>query len=1315
MSVQGTQTEFDISEFETEVTAEDRDRVIEAIAESISRLRDQIEDDILESMLRADPGTYQLRSDFTQDQLDPEPLTKNRVIEPLLETLGYDDYGYEAGDFSSERGEQADYAVSLRDIDTVDSTRLLIEAEPTNKPLENRGHGVDQVKSWLSQREFESDFGFATDGLRWIFIRYDPDTYTHSYIEEIDLSSVFLSLFENEATERQPPKEVLSTDQLELITRLLRTFAYENFTSIIDDAQEVIKRKQEEITDEFYDDYINVVFGVTDEDDERRARSLIGDGVIAPDDAAGDDVRLFAVDLMNRLIFIKFLEDKRIVRPDLLDTIVETYEDGVYPQTLYETFLDPLFYDVFNQKPPRDPQIESIEIYGDIPYLNGGLFRPELNGNPDIDERDFDVRDTVLTSIIELLEQYRFSADGGPADIDPSVLGNVFEKTINYLTTDPGDQNKELGAYYTPSEITRFSAEQTVRPALHERFQEYLIEERDWPEAEAKRSDTVLELIRDLPASSSLITGLLQDVVDQFYVVDPACGSGHYLTSVLEEIVSVRAALYAQMDSYPNRFRLKKATVQNNIYGVDIVGPAVEIGKLRCWLSIIAELSEEDIENFDTSELALPNIGFNLRQGNSLIGFTTFPESTDDGGYTLEAFSEDSVRSRYQDVIEQINLYEEAGKQGFSEKAEEHRRKANELLDKYRPELDTLVFDEFQDLNISIDSETIRDEYGEEIGADVLDEIEEQITTGIAEEDIDEFDTFHWILEFAEVYAEGGFDVIVGNPPWEVLTSNREEYFSKFDAKFRTRPLSEKDEIEAELLEDPAKAEGWIEHQRRMDILSTYFKESQSYRLQSPDIGGQAKADLSMLFMERVFSLTDEDGYVAKLFPGKLFTGTGNKDLRNHLLSNTEVGYIVGFENKGIFEEIHNQYKFGVVTYKNSGSTDQLRVKFLNRDPEVLQNVEEQTFDVPVEVLRDYSPQTTIFPQITKEEEVPLLRKIVQHPPINEPKEDSWYIDLYKEELNRTRDSDRFVENKSDGDYPVYGGGNIWQFAYDNTFWDNIEAPTLWSVEEDVNPDASAKQRVREKNSKRLKKALYEAFDGTGSQIGFVRELLEDHRGTEFSEQDVLLDSTTHRIGIREISNNTNERSSVAAVLPQGVVCHHKCPTIRPYEINPSEEDLKETPAHGVYERIFSDEELFAVLGILNSVPFDYIVRTKLDTSLSMNMFEECQAPRLTKGDEWFEPVWNRAARLNCYGDDFEEIANRLDIDPVTDEKTRQELQAEIDAAMFGAYGFDRDETEFILDDFHRVQSPRVMTDEYFDLVLEKYDELVEEPASPTQ
>lgn len=96
----------------------------------------------------------------------------------------------------------------------------------------------------------------------------------------------------------------------------------------------------------------------------------------------------------------------------------------------------------------------------------------------------------------------------------------------------------------------------------------------------------------------------------------------------------------------------------------------------------------------------------------------------------------------------------------------------------------------------------------------------------------------------------------------------------------------------------------------------------------------------------------------------------------------------------------------------------------------------------------------------------------------------------------------------------------------------------------------------------------------------------------------------------------------------------------------------------------------------------------------------------LTEGDEWFDYIWKRAARLNCYGDEFEEMRDRLGgIDPATDMDERREVQAESDAAAFHAYDLDREQTAFVLDDFHRVENPRLIEDN-FDMVLDKYDTL---------
>ncbi len=1279
-------SEFVEQAFETTVDEQSQAELLDTIDATISVLREKMKkDETVERMLRSGGGgSYVLKSGMTRDGLQPEPFTQSTIIEPLLDELGYS-YDTEAGGLSGGRTEVADYTISLRKYNDIDSTRLLIEAEPINKKLNSRKHGAGQVRSWLSQREFESDFGFATDGLRWIFIRYDPDSYTHNVIEEVDLQPVFVALFENQVGERKPLEEAVFEADLDRINRLIRTFKFDNFRSIAGEARQVIKRKQEEITDDFYDDYIRYVFGIVNESEET-PRSLIHDGVVVPDGATADETRLFSVELMNRLIFIKFLEDKGIVRSDLLKSILDTYESGVYMDSLYTSFIQSLFYDVLNERPDqRSSQIQNIDLFGDIPYLNGGLFRPSIqhDGSEDreaFEESDFDVRDSVLKSILDLLESYSFSTDGSLTDLDPSVLGNVFEKTINYITADNADQNKELGAYYTPKEITRFSAERTVRPALFDRLKRVLIEERGWPEAELENYDTVYELIESVPASLNLI-GELLDEVNDFRVVDPACGSGHFLTSVLEEIVGIRRALWAQNETYPHEQQLKKTTVQNNIYGVDIVGPAVEIAKLRCWLSIISELEEDDLNTLDQEDLALPNIAFNLRQGNSLIGYTGFPETTEDGdGYRLDSFSEDTVRMRYENIINEITAYEEAI---LNEQAEKHRKEANRLLKNARSGLIDDVKDEF-------------------IAAGIDDITSEKVQT---------FDPFHWVLEYAEVYADGGFDVIVGNPPWDRLSPRRDDYFSRFDSTFRTLMPERKRERQEELLTDPEIEQGWEEYKRETEIFATYFKNSGSYELQQPKVAGRTAAtesDLSALFLERVFQIAREDGYLAQVLPGAIFNGLSTKDLRLHLLDETSIESLVTFENNGIFTDIDNRYNFGVVTFENRGETTDVRGIFKQTEIDILQKFEDQSLSLSRRVLRNYSPEAAIFPYLQSQQEVDVLDTILQHPPISQEIGSSWYVEPYTE-LHRGNDVDRFVESKKEGDYPVFGGSNIFQFIYSDTYF-SVDSPKFWSVDEDKSPELSAKKRIREKNLRKLKRAVYDSFDGTGSQVGFVNDLLEKKRGKQLSDEDVLLDCTEYRIAYRDIARSTDERTMISTVLPKGIVCHDKAPQLRPYRIEPNKKDLSEDTLHSAYKRIFTDKELFVAVGLLNSLPFDFLMRTKIDSTVVFYKLKESQAPRLTEGNKWFDYIWTRAAQLNCYGDEFVEMRERLDdIEPVVDVTKRREVQAELDAAAFHAYGLNHEQTAFVLDDFHRVQNPRLMDEDYFDLVLEKYDQLAEE------
>jgi hypothetical protein len=302
---------------------------------------------------------------------------------------------------------------------------------------------------------------------------------------------------------------------------------------------------------------------------------------------------------------------------------VESYDDDL-PQTLYKAVFEPLFYDLLNTPKPR-PEPLQHGWKDAVPYLNGGLFRENIPN-----EGEFDVVTRTLPKIItDLVERGKLDFE-----LDPAILGSVFEKTINHISdgdsesgtgADMGSTQKDTGAYYTPEDVTRIVNDRAVRPKARdeivEAFADAVANEEEYrAEIDGMELDEMRVKIKDgvsFFARSEGVNNALERLRD-LTVLDPACGSGHFLTSALDELHQVQISLlkgkHGDALDGQTRFEAKKTLALNTIYGVDVERIGVEIAKLRIWLKIVEEEWEREFGR-------LPNIDMNLAVGNSLVGF----------------------------------------------------------------------------------------------------------------------------------------------------------------------------------------------------------------------------------------------------------------------------------------------------------------------------------------------------------------------------------------------------------------------------------------------------------------------------------------------------------------------------------------------------------------------------------------------------------------------------------------------------------------------------------------------------------------------
>ncbi|MFB5416652.1 Eco57I restriction-modification methylase domain-containing protein [Enterococcus avium] len=319
-----------------------------------------------------------------------------------------------------------------------------------------------------------------------------------------------------------------------------------------------------------------------------------------------DDAKQFSSRLLGRLLFIWFLRKMNVIN----ESVGYFETDDLTATEYYDQRLKQLFFETLNT------DVES-RTSGDLltPYLNGGLFEAKEN---DFVDETIEFPEGYFTRLYNHFDEFNFTTDESSADfeliaVDPEMLGQVFESLLASQTdNEDNNERNNTGSFYTPREIVGYMVKETLRQYLYSKIDETThkgidelldLSDSQWLNRKSTSSADVWGV------NSKKVISEIKIALDNFKVLDPAAGSGAFPMGMLQQLLKTYERIEKRFDPY----KLKLSIIENNIFGVDIQPMAVEIARLRAWLSVIVD--EKDSNNIQP----LPNLDFKFIAANSLV------------------------------------------------------------------------------------------------------------------------------------------------------------------------------------------------------------------------------------------------------------------------------------------------------------------------------------------------------------------------------------------------------------------------------------------------------------------------------------------------------------------------------------------------------------------------------------------------------------------------------------------------------------------------------------------------------------------------
>ncbi len=802
-----------------------------------------------------------------------------------------------------------------------------------------------------------------------------------------------------------------------------------------------------------------------------------------------------------------------------------------------------------------------------------------------------------------------------------------------YYQAETGGR-KAGGVFYTRHEFVDHLLEHSLLPALEEHLEGIKkLADRDSDEAARRLFD--------------------------FSVVDPAMGSAHFLTAALSKMADRIDLFLAEVGGLPVARQFKELAQEGDstsrppedvdklhrlilkrcIYGVDLSPMAVEVANVTLWLASFVP------------GLALSYLGSNLKCGDALIGVADpyVVGAADSPLFTGQAVGDAMKRA----AALQRKLAENP------DRTPDEVKRSEELAADLREATAGLrtAFDLWAAEPLGLDGAR----HDLEINAEAIIAGDEAKTAkiagaiGKAEDMASRYRFFHWPLEFPNVFHRDrpGFDVVVGNPPWDEITVEELAFYALREPGLRGLPnLADRRKRIAQLdLQNLAWRGEFEAEQAKLATVRGFFSESGGYQLQ-----GVGDKDLYQLFCERYSHLVRQNGRLGVVLPRTAFLAKGARRFREWLFTNNSLRRLdLLLNNRGwAFTIVHPQYTIALLTGQRRMPTEQatLQVTGPSASLKEFQDVARgQGVSIPVSSLGS-ARVVPLLPSQLHADVLAKLRRGVQFDALQNPKDQRT---RGRAAASRLVPYTELHETQQRALFSHARGTPVWKGRSFNQYEPHGNEPAGYSVWNEVLSFAQQK-RMRSPIFKRM----------------FPSEVLED--------------PSTHpmqysRVAFRNIGRATDSRTSIACLIPPRTPLTNAAPYL-------------------VFGNWPLTEQAF-VLGVLNSIPFDWSVRRCIETTFNFYILNMLCFPNWEDAD--WQRVGSLAARLSCVDERFAEFAAEAGVEcgPLTDAQ-RSNKRAEIDALVAHAYGLTEDELCFIFTDF----TENAVSPAYRRLVMQKFEGL---------